>query len=180
MNNYPAVMIDIESSSSRPNAQILCISAVQFNEFDITPNYLNYPILDILVNIDEQKERDVQQEVIDWWAKRDKKVKDKIFGDKNRISVDSSLDQLTKFIWGSERIWCQGTSFDIPILTNIYEERNKPLPWQYWQVKDVRTIIGLAEKENIEATHDSIEDCFKQIIQLQQVLKKLEITKFVK
>ena len=55
MNNH--IMLDIESLSLQPNAQILSISAIKFNPFEITKDFSSNPKLDILLDLDEQANR---------------------------------------------------------------------------------------------------------------------------
>lgn len=41
-------------------------------------------------------------------------------------------------------IWCKGPSFDAVILEAAYDRLNLPIPWAYWNLRDVRTAIELA------------------------------------
>ena len=177
--NYTDVTLDIETLSVRPNAQVLSISAIGFNPFEITTDFTNNPKLDVIVSLEEQEHRDVQEDTLWWWTKRDQKVQDKMFSDV-RTPVDESLDQLIKFCWQKNRIWCQGPTLDITILIHLFEERKKGVPWSYGAVRDSRTLLDLVEVEQPPVTHDSIEDCIRQTMGVQQALKKLGVTKFVR
>jgi hypothetical protein len=176
--NYTDIMIDIETLSVKPNAQVLSIGAVAFDPFEITTDFSNNPKLDLLLNIDEQANRDVQDETIWWWSMREPEVQARIFSETGRTSVNDALDQLIKFCWLKDRIWAQGVTLDITVLTNLFEERNKGIPWKYHTVRDSRTLLDLFPVTQPPVTHDSIQDCFRQVMGVQQALNGLHITSF--
>lgn len=41
--------------------------------------------------------------------------------------------------------WSRG-AFDYPILAKLMAEQDVPIPWQYWQLRDVRTLDDLVPK----------------------------------
>jgi hypothetical protein len=174
------ITLDIETLSVRPNAQVLSISAVGFNPFEITTDFTDNPKLDILVSLDGQEHRDVQDDTVWWWSMRSPEVQAKIFNEVGRLAVPEALDQLIKFCWQKNRIWCQGPTLDITVLTHLFEEHGKGVPWGYGAVRDSRTLLDLVYIEAPEATHDSLEDCIRQTKMVQEALSKLGITKFVR
>lgn len=180
MINYTDVMLDIETLSVRPNAQVLSISAVGFFPFDKKPDFSTYPSIDMILEMDEQDKRDIQEDTVRWWNYREPEVIAKIFAEDGRTPLDEALDTLTKFCWQRERIWCQGPTLDITVLTHLFEERGKGAPWAYHTVRDSRTLLDLTPVEQPPVTHDSLQDCFRQVIGVQQALKKLGITQFVR
>lgn len=57
-------------------------------------------------------------------------------------------------------IWCQGTDFDIPVITNFLRHFGYPLEWQYLNVRDIRTLAALFpnveyKKGGHSAMHDA-------------------------
>ena len=171
-------MLDIETLSLKPNAQILSIAAIKFNPFEITTDFEKNPKLDILLNLDEQIHRDQDEGTLDWWSRQDEKVRDKIFSDLGRLSIDEALTQLTKFCWLVPTIWANGPQFDICVLNSLYAEYNRGIPWRYNAIRDSRTIFSLADIENPIVTHDSIEDVIRQVKMVQEALKKLKVIQF--
>ena len=129
MKTFSDITLDIESLSVKPNAQVLSISAIAFNPFEITTDFSLNPKLDLLLTLEEQEGRDIQDQTVWWWSMREPEVQEKMFSDVGRTSVDNSLEQLGKFIWQKERIWCQGPTLDITVLTDLYEFRGKNAPW---------------------------------------------------
>jgi len=176
---YPSAMIDLETLAVSPDAQILSISAVAFDEFDLQPNHEEYPTLDILVELDEQQDRAIDPETVAWWSRRDPEVIDKIFAEEGRTKLDNALTQISKFLWQKQRIWCQGPTLDITVLEHVLRSRGMGIPWQYHIIRDSRTLLDLTKVEQPPVTHDSLVDCFRQLIGVQDALKKLGITQFV-
>ena len=176
--NLTDVTLDIETLSLKPNAVVISISAIVFDPFMINDHFDDNPKLDLLLDINEQESRHIQEETVDWWLKQDKTVQEKLFSLNNRVSVNDALDQLTKFCWLKERVWCQGPTFDMTILQNLYDEYHKCLPVEYWRIRDSRTLLDLIDVNQPIVTHDSLNDCIRQTMGIQQVLKKLNIKKF--
>jgi hypothetical protein len=178
--NFPSVMLDLETMGVKPDTMVLSIAAVAFDEFDDITTYNEFQYLDLLLSTEEQAHRSIDKETEWWWNQRAPEVRAKIFGDEGRVSVDDALDQLIKFCWQKNRIWCQGPTLDITVLTNLFGERGKGVPWGYGIVRDSRTLLDLVAVDQPTATHDSIEDCIRQIVGVQQAIKKLGVTRFVK
>ena len=179
--NYSHIMLDIETMSVHPTAMVLSVAAIAFDPFEITTDFSDNPKLDLLLSLEEQSNRDVQEITAWWWAQRAPEVKAKIFGEENRVSVDIALDLLIKFCWQKSTVWCQGPTLDITVLTHLFEEHNKGVPWKYNVVRDSRTLLSLVEIEDEpEATHDAIQDCYRQCRMTQKAIKKLGIVKFAK
>ena len=80
----------------------------------------------------------------------------------------------------TSRVWCQGPSFDFPILASLFIQYEKKHPWEFWHQRDSRTVTSLIpenikEKINFSA-HNAVEDCVAQAKSVQYVYKKLGIT----
>jgi len=178
--NFSDICVDIETCSTYPNATILSISAVSFDPLKITEDFTDNPKLDLLLNIEEQSNRHIDENTIAWWSQQDPKVQAKMFGEENRVSVKDALQQFSKMCWNKQRIWAQGITFDITILENILRENNMPIPFQYFKTRDSRTLMDLVEVIQDPVTHDSLEDVIRQIKGTQQALSKLNVKKFMR
>jgi hypothetical protein len=177
---YTDIMIDIETLGTTPNAQVLSIAAVAFNPFEITTDFSENPTLDLLLTLEDQQNRHVDDGTLVWWSKQSHEVQDRIFGESDRVSIVESLEQLSKFCWLKNRIWAQGITMDICILTDLYGEHKKSVPWNYGAVRDSRTLLDLYSVNQPLVTHDSLADVLRQISGTQQAIKGLGITKFVR
>ena len=122
--------------------------------------------------------RDVMQDTVNWWSKQPKEISDEAFSDDNRISLNEMIKNINKFSVGVDVFWCQGPLFDYAILQDIYKELGHPVPWQYWQIRDSRTLFSLVPRDINEkrtGLHNALEDCFFQAKKVQKVYKQLNI-----
>lgn len=172
------VMLDLETLSTRPDSVILTLGAVKFNPWgdDVDAESGLY----LRVDVDEQLalHRHVQEETIAWWGKQDAEVFEEAMGEKNRVSLDKMTADLNRFLVGVESIWCQGPAFDIVILENLYRQLVKPTPWQFWQIRDSRTLFsvhGDPRDKKRQAAHNALMDCYYQAIGVQEIYRKVKI-----
>ena len=170
-------MIDLETLSTNPNATILTVGGVKFDPYTMAePSQGMY----FRVEVDSQTEmgRDVMQETVNWWSKQPKEISDEAFSDDNRASLDDMIKKINKFSVGVDVFWCQGPLFDYAILQDIYKQLGYPVPWQYWQIRDSRTLFSLVPKDPDEkrtGLHNALEDCYFQAKKVQRVYKQLGI-----
>jgi hypothetical protein len=172
------VMLDLETLSTRPESVIVTIGAVKFDPWgeDVdTVNGLYYR-----VNVDEQLalDRHVLESTIEWWGTQPEDVREEALGESNRVSLDEMTRGLNKFLVGVENIWCQGPAFDIVILENLYRQLAKPTPWQFWQIRDSRTLFGVhgdPREKDRKAAHNALMDCYYQAIGVQHIYKQARV-----
>ncbi len=172
------VMLDLETLSTRPESVILTIGAVKFDPWsdDVDAEHGLY----YRVNVDEQLAlgRHVQEETVQWWGRQPAEVFEEAMGEHDRVSVETMCADLNRFLVGVNSIWCQGPAFDIVILENLYRQLVKPTPWQFWQIRDSRTLFGVhgdpRDKER-KAAHNALMDCYYQAIGVQEVYKHAKI-----
>ena len=139
-------MIDLETLSTRPDATVLTVGAIKFDPYtDLEPHSGLY----LRLNVDEQSELDrhVDQGTLEWWAKQDEKIRNEALGDEDRVQLTEFVRQLNKWCVGLDELWCQGPLFDYAILQNLYAQLNTPVPWNYWQIRDSRTLFGMLPED---------------------------------
>ena len=173
-------MLDLETLSTRPESVILTIGAVKFDpwgeEVDAESG------LYMRVDVDEQlaMDRHVLESTVEWWGKQDEAVREEALGESNRESLDTMTRALNKFLVGVENIWCQGPAFDIVILENLYRQLSKPTPWQFWQIRDSRTLFGVhgdPREKGRTAAHNALMDCYYQARGVQDVYQRAGVRK---
>ena len=171
------LMIDIETVGTGPEACILTIAAQSFDPLG-TGYYTQH--FYARVDPDSQPGRNIEQGTIDWWATQPPEAQEEAFGEHNRVSLDSALEELGKLIWQSKRIWAQGPTFDMNILEHAYKSFGRPLPWKYYIVRDSRTIFSLwPDLPKPPTSHHALQDCRRQIDLLQATLKHLNVERLV-
>ena len=172
-------MIDLETLGTKPDCTIISIGAIKFDPFtNIEPHNGIYYKADI----DEQSElgRTVDDSTLEWWGKQDSKIRDEALTEGDRTSVDVITDELNKFLVGVDGIWAQGPAFDIVILENLYRQLNKPTPWNFWQIRDSRTLFAMMPQDPRKSIqqdlHNALADCYFQAKCVQQSYKHFGIT----
>ena len=170
-------MIDLETLSTNPDAVILTVGGVKFNPYNsVEPSQGMY----FRVDVDSQTaiDREVMQDTLEWWAKQPKEISEEALGDKDRISLEDMVKTINKWSVGVDVFWCQGPLFDYAILQNLYKQLGHPVPWQYWQIRDSRTLFSLVPRdpnEKREALHNALADCYFQAKKVQKIYQQLNL-----
>ena len=173
------IMLDIETLGTRPGCVVLTLGAVKFNPYSMeAPG----PGLYVRPDVDEQlaSGREAQDDTMIWWMSQAEDVREEALGEDGRISVEEMYKQLNRFLVGSNNIWCQGPVFDIAILEHLYRQYGWPTPWQFWQIRDSRTLFGVHGDPRVKGKvglHNALEDCVSQATAVQQVYNKLGLEK---
>lgn len=165
-------MIDIEGLGTGPDAAILTIAAQSFDPFGTGYYDRHYYAR---ITLESQENRRIQDDTLAWWATQPK-AQEEAFAEDNRIPLDQALDELYRLAWQHDYIWAQGPTYDINILEHAYKSYNKTQPWQFYRIRDSRTVLSLWPERPVPPTsHHALEDTRKQINVLQQTLKHLNV-----
>lgn len=165
-------MIDIEGLATGPEATILTIAAQTFDP--LGQGYFQHEYY-ARITLESQETRTIEQGTIDWWATQTA-AQAEAFAETNRVPLDQALAELHKLCWKCNRIWMNGPTYDANILEHAYKSYGMALPWQYYKIRDARTVYGLwPELPKPPTSHHALEDCRRQIDMLQLTLKHLNI-----
>ena len=174
------VMLDLETLGFTHNCVVLTLGAVKFDPYNLlephTPLYFR-------INVDEQTElgRTIDDSTVAWWGKQPAAAQEEAMGDNgDRVTMEDATSQLSKYLVGCNKIWAQGPLFDICILEHFYKMIGKPVPWQYWQIRDSRTIGDMGDytaKTGNQDAHNALADAFSQAVGVQKIYKQLGVTK---
>jgi len=170
-----ALMVDLETMDTSPDATILTLGAVHFNPYG---NGVGDKIY-FRVSIDDQDAlgRKVDQGCLDWWSKQDPAVMEEAFSPDDRIPLQEAVDRFAKFAWNCDTFWSHGATFDLVILENIFRQVGKPIPWNFWQLRDTRTLFDLGYDPDMPqgSKHDALQDAIRQAVGVQNIYAKLKI-----
>ena len=167
------IMIDIVGLATGPDATILTIAAQTFDPLGSGYYPRQYYAR---ITLESQEDRKIEQGTIDWWATQ-KEAQAEAFAEDGRIPLDQALKELHKLTWQCNRVWMNGPTYDANILEHAYKSYAMGLPWQYYKIRDTRTIYSLWPELPIPPTsHHALEDCRRQIGMLQTTLKYLNVT----
>jgi hypothetical protein len=163
-------MIDLETLGTKPDCVILTLGAIKFNPFTSEePHSGIYQ----KINIDEQDAlgRSQDDSTIEWWGKQTASVQEEAFTEDGRISLDTMTKEINKFLVGVDVVWAQGP------LENLYQQLKLPIPWNFWQIRDSRTLFSLLKKDPRKAiqqeAHNALADCYYQALSVQTAYKEL-------
>jgi hypothetical protein len=169
------LMVDLETMAVTPRAVVLTLGAVHFNPYG--NGYSDKLYLRFDLDDQDLLKREIDPNTLDWWAKQDPKVMEEAFSPDNRVPLREAMDQFHKFAWGCDAFWAHGSLFDIAILEDLYRQIEKPVPWQYWQIRDTRTIFDLGWDPDMPqaSKHDALQDAIRQSVGVQNIYSKLKI-----
>ena len=171
-------MIDIETCGTLPDSIILTIGAVFFQRKGHIPQLEDldtfYRRIDIQSCIDAGLTS--SQETMDWWAHQSEEAQYEALHHPDRIPLRQALQELSLFVGQKKKIWANSPSFDIVILENAMRATSVSIPWNFWNTRDVRTIMdlgGLHSADLGEVPHHALQDCYRQIRGVKMALQIL-------
>jgi hypothetical protein len=179
-------MIDIETVSTRPTAIFTNLAAIKFDPFAddstsldgdkikmktfyrrVDPGSFTWPT----AHLDEG--------TIAWWSKQDPAALEEMINPDDRHDVRDVLRDFYKWAGKPRRVWANGAAFDTVIIESACRELERDFPWEFWQVRDSRTIMKMVDVERTKLNyHHALWDCYSQIVDLQRALKVLNLTSF--
>jgi exodeoxyribonuclease VIII len=167
------LMVDLETLATSPDAAILTIGAVLFDPYSTRI----YDKLYMRVDLDSTTAlgMKIDDSTIEWWSKQSAAAQEEAFSEENRIPITEAIEKFHKFAWNSEAFWSHGSIFDINILDTYYRALKKAPPWNYWQVRDTRTVFDLGYDPELPkvTAHNALEDANAQAIGVQTIMRKI-------
>ncbi len=168
-------MVDIETLDTKYSATILTVGAVRFDPFSNSPMEEFY----FRVETDGQEAlgMTISDDTLAWWAKQSPEVQNEAFTPYDRFPLSAVVECLNKFVWGCDKVWAHGPHFDIPILEFACEKSGITPGWNFWDIRDTRTIFDLADPEMPQnAKHNALEDVKRQAIGVRNVYRKIKFS----
>lgn len=171
------MMIDLETLATTPDAVVFQIG---FAVFDKDGNVFDSVRMEIDILPQIMKGRKVDPETQRWWAQQLESSWYRHFD--NQISLDHAFATIKRHFVSREcrHVWANSPSFDCVILESLAGQFNLELPWNFRQQMDVRTLKTLGRIMEVPrldpepATHDSREDCLRQIREVSHYWRMLE------
>ncbi|MEL2166133.1 exonuclease [Klebsiella pneumoniae] len=194
--DYVHVMVDLETMGKKHNAPIVAIGTVVFDPAtgSIGESFYKVVCLESSVNWGAV----IDPSTVIWWLKQSSEARSAIVND-DAIPLQDALLQFREFVsdnvaGGSKKaqVWGNGASFDNSILRSSYDCIAEDYPWEYWNDRDVRTMVELGQAISFDpkttipfegSRHNALADAIHQaryvsaiwqrIIAGNQVLQKL-------
>ena len=172
---FKNLMIDIETMGTTYNSSILSIAAI---EFDINTGntgkefYTNVCLqscMDLGLSMDAS--------TVLWWMNQEDSARKKLIEEPG-LSIIEALKSFNGFIKKDYKIWANSPTFDCEILKNAFRKSLLPIPWKFYNERDVRTLVSIYPE--IKKTcifkgtaHNALDDCKHQIEYCTLIWKKI-------
>jgi len=159
-------MIDFETVDNKQTSKILSVGIVFFDLATGVMGKEHYHKFHLEKGINRYRTQ--SDDTMAWWMRQDESVRNEAFSGNENIN-DFLNHYLPSYLPTKSQPWGNGASFDVSILDNMYEQLGVKQPWQFWNVRDVRTIVEVAQgiqsktKPPEGEAHHPIFDCRNQI-----------------
>ncbi len=176
------IMLDIETLGLRPGAPVLSIAAVAFCPHTGGAQAALYDCID--PELAKAAADFVDPEVEAWWAEQDQEAAAEAFS--GTRSPEEAVLELANFVsrFPNAKVWGNGATFDVSILEHWIRsvEGEAAIAWQFWNIRDVRTvkdlIPGLANRESFDREtmipHHALHDAMFQVRYVSAVIVAIE------
>lgn len=170
------VMLDLETMGTRPDAPIIAIGAVVFdqdvgllNEFYETPSLKSAVACGAVMDAD----------TVSWWMRQSKEARALFAAD--TCDMEFALDRFASWVIEQSkdqlkdvRVWGNGAAFDNVLLSETYKRLKQPVPWMFYNDRCYRTVKSLhpdVPYEFIGVEHNALDDAKSQALHLIKILR---------
>ena len=87
----------------------------------------------------------------------------------DRVNMDNLTKQPNKWCVGVDYPRCQGPLFHYAILQNLYKNVGKPCPWNYWQIRDSRTVFAMMPRSR-KAIQEQLHNALSRLLLSSKML----------
>lgn len=170
------IMLDLETMGTSPNAAIIAIGAVAFDNQKIYSEF--YKAIDLESSMSKGGITD--SDTILWWLQQNNEARE-VFKRKGLPECEVLL-AFTEWLneIDSERnnilMWGNGAAFDNVILAQAFMRNGMKIPWSYWNDRCYRTIKTLRPDVKFAhrgIKHNALEDATSQAQHLIRLLRAL-------
>jgi hypothetical protein len=172
------VMVDLETLGTNQDSVFVSIGACMF---DPDRNEIGENFYQNIDWNDALKTRRVTGDTIKWWMKQSADARNAA------CAAGEPLKEVLKsfgqwFMKGRDdrKIWGNGATFDVSMLENAYMSEFGLTPWKFWNVRDMRTIVdiaqGMADKDSVKfigTPHNALHDATHQARQVTHLWRRL-------
>ncbi|EKS2824161.1 3'-5' exonuclease [Vibrio cholerae] len=178
------LMIDLETMGNSSNAAIVAIGACFFEP---STGEIGATFSRIISLESSQKCGCIDASTVLWWMKQSSEAR-AVLNSPEAQNINLSLHEFREFVNSGSRqplVWGNGSSFDCVILKNTIIQclGEQYVPWQFWNERDVRTMVDLGKNllgfdpkrdmpfEGIR--HDALSDAVHQAKYVSAIYQRL-------
>ena len=165
-------MLDIETLGIEPGAAILSIGACTFDTEGVGETF------EISVDLESCQDRGltIEADTLQWWLGQDEPARDALHGG---VPLATALSELRDFLdtHDADELWANAPKFDCAHLEAAYDALDWPTPWEFYELRDVRTVQslpGAVELEQDGTEHDALDDAVHQAREVGATLRELK------
>lgn len=151
---FDDVMIDVETLGKSPSSVFPVLAAYRFDLKTGRIGECFYRNIDI--NDQIYHDRDVDGETISWWFSQGQTPREELMKEGELLS--KVLKDFKCFIKPTDKVWANGIDFDLAILRHAYQQKT---PWEFWNQRDMRTIVKLAGINTKHIAFEGVKHCAK-------------------
>jgi hypothetical protein len=160
-------MLDLETMGNVPDAAIVSIGAVRFDEMLRDEFYEN-----ITLKSCNETGLTVDADTVSWWMQQSPEAFSYL--QENPIHLLAALTKFSDWVGRNAEVWGNGASFDNVILSSAYRAAGLPQPWKYWNDRCYRTMAALhpgVKRPDFGTKHNALDDAKSQAIHLIGILR---------
>lgn len=184
---YTDVSIDLETLGVQPGSVITQIGLCAFNRRPSSGGEHTKSSTLILVNPQDAIERGltIDWSTVAWWLKQDEAPRLRMADQGNEAHTLSGALMNVR-LWMQEHgdpkklcVWGHGCGFDCTQLEIAYNKIKMPVPWDFRNVRDLRTLIDLIPATRVERplpteAHNAMSDATAQAEWIQRLTYQIE------
>lgn len=171
------VMLDLETWGTRPGCAIRSIGAVVFDPWHPQPD-ADFFYANVWGESCIAAGLHIEAGTAEWWEDQSPEARAHLGA--NPLPLRRAMEQFQAFFMRNRGryVWGHGASFDAPILGEAFRRLSMSEPWNFWNLRDTRTVYDMAELRlgdfPREGTHhNALDDARHQVRVLQAAYKKL-------
>lgn len=147
------LMIDLETMGNSSNAAIVAIGACFFEP---STGEIGAKFSRIISLESSQQFGRIDASTVLWWMKQSGEARE-VLNSPEGVHIKQALDDFRQFTndgLSQPLVWGNGSSFDCVILKNTIIQclGEQYVPWQFWNERDVRTMVDLGKKNYLVLT----------------------------
>ena len=154
------IMLDLETLGTTPGCIVASIGACVFDPSGVGAAF--YTAVDICASPGLVADPGT----VRWWMGQSEEAR-MVFKDPERKPLDLALAAFAEWVRdvNGTFVWCHGASFDAPLLEAAYKVRNMRPPWEFYDVRDTRTLYhvsGVYPVRGASTHHNALSDAQAQ------------------
>lgn len=157
------LMIDIETLGTKSDCVVVSVGAVPFNPSagTVQTDFGKHWVLPIQSQLDHG--RTIDQLTLRWWFEQSREAQKGW----EKPNVARPMDFWTDIKHMTYTfVWSHGAGFDIAILESLFKTYELAPPWQFWNIRDTRTLFHLNDSYKVPRDtgvyHNALDDAINQ------------------